>query len=110
MAIGQLPHVDVKAIFGALRSASFPAGVTACDLIVDFDESTESYVANVALVLDQDVWNDATLSTYEHARTVAWEALSPLDVIPNLLCRTREEHARLKLSEPAWEPIADVDC
>ncbi len=87
-------------------------GVRACEYILTYDDKFNEYVANVALILDEDDWNEAASLACEAARAAAWEALSPLAVVPNLLCRTVHEHAELKVREPVWMPIdpTSVDC
>jgi hypothetical protein len=87
-----------------------PSGLTACGLILAFDETIEAYIAHVAMVLSYDEWTDDAVEACEQARSAAWDALAPLEVTPNLLYRTRKEHAEFQLTEPQWTPIANVDC
>jgi hypothetical protein len=102
--------VDVERVIGALRRMQVPDGLTACAVIMDFDEDTAQAVAHVALILDFDEWTAEAVASCELANSAAWDALSPLGVVPNLLCRLHSEHVALQVSEPAWLPIADVGC
>jgi hypothetical protein len=102
--------VDVEHVARALREMPMPTGLTACALIMGFDAETEQAVAHVALILAFDEWTPDALNACELANSAAWDALAPLDVVPNLLCRTRPEHEALRGSEPQWLPIADADC
>ena len=77
---------------------------------MDYDDDTEQAVAHVALVLAFEDWTDDAIAACERANSSAWDALAPLHVVPNLLCRLRSEHQALQTSEPAWLPIADVGC
>jgi hypothetical protein len=98
--------VDVELVVDALQSMVLASGLTACALIMGFDEATEQVVAHVALVLAFDAWSEDALSACENARSVAWASLSPLDVVPNLLCRLAKEHQALSQTEPEWRKIS----
>jgi hypothetical protein len=98
--------VDVDGVVAALQSIVLSPGLTACGLIIGFDEATDQVVAHVALVLNFEVWSEAALSACDRACSAAWIALSPLDIVPNLLCRLAEEHKILKVSEPEWREIS----
>ena len=87
-----------------------PAGLNACALIMGYDAETEQAIAHVALILAFDEWTDEAVASCELANAAAWDALAPLDVVPNLLCRIRPEHAELQGLEPNWLPIADAGC
>jgi hypothetical protein len=102
--------MDVSAVVAALRAMVMPEGLTACELAIGYDESTEQLIAHVALVLKYDDWNNNAIAACELARSAAWDALASTDVVPNLLCRTATEHAELRMSEPQWLPIADGNC
>jgi hypothetical protein len=105
-----LAQLDVTGVVDALRSMALPDGLTACELLIDFDDTTERVIAHVALILKQDSWNEDAVKACEAARAKTWDALEPFDVVPNLLCRTRAEHAAFKETEPQWIPVTDVDC
>lgn len=92
-------------IVAALQGMHEVDGVRACEFILTYDVKFDECVANVALILDEAEWNEAASLACESARAAAWEALSPLGVVPNLLCRTASEHADLKRREPVWTPI-----
>jgi hypothetical protein len=99
-------------IVAALQGMHEVDGVRACEFILTYDDKFDECVANVALILDEAEWNEAASLACESARAAAWEALSPLGVVPNLLCRTASEHADLKQREPVWTPIdpSIVNC
>jgi hypothetical protein len=97
--------VDVESVVYALRSMVLAPGLTACALIMGFDEATEQVVAHVALVLAFDAWSEDALAACENARSAAWASLSPLDVVPNLLCRLVKEHQALSQTETEWFEI-----
>ena len=102
--------VDVDQVVRALRSMEIPAGLTACALIMGYDAETEQAVAHVALILAFDEWTEDAIAACELANSSAWDALAPLDVVPNLLCRIRPEHEALQPLEPEWLPVADAGC
>ena len=99
-------------IVAALKGMHEVDGVHACEFILTYDDKFDECVANVALILDEAEWNEAASLACESARAAAWEALSPLGVVPNLLCRTAREHADLKVREPVWTPIdpSSLNC
>ena len=76
--------------------------LVACGLILTYDDEADEQIANVALVLNNAEWSDAATEAFDQARASAWAALSPLNVIPMLLCRTRAEHTEFSKSEPHW--------
>lgn len=102
--------VDVDHVVRSLREMVMPTGLTACALIMGYDDDTEQAVAHVALILAFDEWTDEAIAACDRANSAAWDALAPLGVVPNLLCRLRSEHKALEASEPAWLPIADAGC
>jgi hypothetical protein len=102
--------VGADEVLVALRSMPPQDDLVACGLILTYDEDADEQIANVALVLDYEAWTQGATQACEAARTSAWAALAPLNVIPNLLCRTRAEHEEFSKSEPQWLPIADGDC
>ncbi len=89
---------------------AIPQGLTACALIMGYDSETEQAVAHVALILAFEEWTTDAIAACEQANSAAWDALAPLDVVPNLLCRIRPEHEAVKGLEPNWLPIADAGC
>ncbi len=107
MTVAQL---DITGVVEALRNMPLPDGLRACELILDYDDTTEQAIAHVALILNFTEWDAAVAEACERARATAWDALQPFDVIPNLLFRTETEHASLRASEPAWTPIVDGNC
>jgi hypothetical protein len=102
--------VDVSQVVKALRAAVMPDKLTLRGVIMGYDDDTEQVVAHVALVLDDDHWSPEATEAYEAASSAAWLALSPLEVVPILLSRTRAEHAEFLKSEPGWIPVSNVDC
>jgi hypothetical protein len=102
--------VGVDEVLAALRSMPPQPDLVACGLILTYDEDADEQIANVALVLDYDQWDDNATQACNAARSAAWIALSPLNVIPSLLCRTRAEHEEFSKSEPPWLAIADGHC
>jgi hypothetical protein len=101
--------VGVEDVLAALRSMPTQPDLVACGLILTYDEDADEQIANVVLVLGSDKWDDNAMKAYNAARAAAWDALSPLSVIPSLLFRTRAEHTEFSKSEPAWLAIADGD-
>lgn len=98
-------------VVAALRGMHEVDGVRACELILTYDDKFDECLANVVLILNEAEWNEAASLACEAARAAAWEALSPLSVVPNLLFRTAGEHAELKGREPVWTAIdSSVDC
>jgi hypothetical protein len=104
--MSQTTMVDVELVVAALRSMVLAPGLTACALIMGFDEATEQVIAHVALVLSFDAWSEEALTACENARSSAWASLSPIDVVPNLLCRLVKEHQVLSQTEPEWREIS----
>ncbi len=80
-------------------------GVRAFAFILDHDDALDECVANIVFICTADVWDEATSLACRTALSAAWEALSPLNVVPNLHCRTRSEHAELSRREPVWTLI-----
>lgn len=102
--------VDVAEVLDALRSIPPQTDLAACGLILTYDEDADEQIANVALVLSYETWTEDATRACDAARASAWTALAPLNVIPNLLCRTRAEHEEFSKTEPQWLPIRDGDC
>jgi hypothetical protein len=102
--------VGVEEVLVALRTMPLQSDLVACGLILTYDEDADEQIANVALVLDYAEWDEKATQACNVARSSAWDALSPLSVIPSLLCRTRAEHEEFSKSEPPWLAIADGDC
>lgn len=102
--------VDVAEVLDALRTMPAQTDLAACGLILTYDEDADEQIANVALVLEYPEWTEAANRACDEARASAWAVLAPLNVIPNLLCRTSAEHEEFSKSEPQWLPIADGDC
>ncbi len=99
--------VGVQEVLAALRSMPPQPDLVACGLILTYDEDADEQIANVALVLDNDEWDDNATLACNAARSAAWDVLSPLNVIPSLLFRTRSEHEEFSKSEPPWLAITD---
>lgn len=101
--------VGEEEVLAALRGMPPLTDLVAFGLILSYDEDADEQIANVVVVLGSDKWDDSAMKAYNAARAAAWDALSPLTVIPSLLFRTRAEHAEFSKSEPAWLAIADGD-
>lgn len=96
---------DVEAALHAMREVD---GVRAFAFILDYDDAFGDCVANIVFICGAAVWDEATSLACQAARSAAWEALSPLKVVPNLHCRTTSEHAELSRREPAWTMISST--
>jgi hypothetical protein len=107
---GTRSDVDVTQVVEALRAAVMPDKLTLFGVIMGYDDDTEQVVAHVALVLDYGEWTPEAIEACESASSAAWLALSPLEVVPNLLFRTRAEHEQFRKSEPGWILVSNVDC
>ena len=81
-------------------------GVRAFAFTLDYDDAFDDCVANIVFICGAAVWNEATSLACQAARSDAWDALSPLNVVPNLPCRTTSEHAELSRREPVWTVIS----
>jgi hypothetical protein len=96
----------------ALRAAasSLPGSVEACEFAIDFDEDLEMHIARVAMILDSDQWGPDAEAACQAASDVAWNVLSPLGVIPDVLCRTRPEHQAVRDTETWISVAANGNC
>lgn len=97
---------DVEAALHAMREVD---GVRAIAFILDYDDAFDERVVNIVFICSAAAWDEATSLACQAARSAAWEALNPLQMVPNLHCRTACEHAELSRREPVWTMIGTTE-
>ena len=101
---------------GQVRSAllgittRLPKSVHACVFNLVEDPDLDAEVAIVVMILGFEQWTDEADRACAAASDLAWEALNPLGIIADVICRTQVEHDAVRQGE-TWTSLDDnCDC
>jgi len=88
-------------------ASNLPSTVHACVFNLVWDDEVSTEVAIVVMILEYEDWNEAAEEACATASDIAWDALNPLGVIADVICRTQSEHEAAREAE-SWFPVDDT--
>jgi hypothetical protein len=104
--------VDVASaheVADALKLARLPSRARADAFLLEWDDEKDVLIARIAVILDFESWDAAADQVCVQASSAAWQALAPLGVFADVICRTVVEHDSRRGSAH-WIPVSpDVD-